>query len=131
MLEALPYQYLGAPDPVRHSVLLRVHHGYQRPEELFEETTSAAVGFIEKHADLLPLLARIRGKIRSYFGPDVPTRLAVTRTEEPTEPEQLVVHIRTAGNVDGAVDALSRFDEEWWMDADNSEDRIIVDVRPR
>lgn len=131
MLRARSHLDLGTPDPFRRHRLQSVHHGFQKPEELFEETTSDAIKLVMEHLDLLPLLAAIRARIRRYFGAETLTRLDLSRAEEPGEPRQLVVLIRPAGSARSAFDTLHRFDEEWWFEADNSEDRIMVDVRPR
>lgn len=73
--------------------------------------------FIRNQPSLLSPLLDAPSVISRYFGPNVPLALEVFRDPEAHRHRQLFALIQTSLEGDAALEALRRFDEEWWIDA--------------
>lgn len=75
------------------------------------------VAFLEKNSFLVPLLLQISSKLRDYFGALSMIALEVSIDPENGKYEELWARIQTNLEASKAVRLLTRFDEEWWLDA--------------
>ncbi len=84
--------------------------------------------YLKKHRFLIPILTEAYPVIQRYFGPDAPVRIEVS-----TDPEEgyqeLVAWIQTHLPPEKAVDALDRFDWEWWLNVSlDAKGKLCFDV---
>ena len=89
---------------------------------------SPVEALLDEHPFLIDLLPEIRGKLRDYFA-DSPVSLTVARDPDETDGEQLVVAVTTDLPPGDAINRLSEFDRDWWLDnLDRSQGRVCIDV---
>lgn len=87
--------------------------------------------FLEMNPFLAPLLEEAYTNIRKYF-PYSEIFLEVVSDPETVDEEQLVVFIAVDQNPDEASQALSRFDEDWWLVAmEQAQDKLCVTLEFR
>ena len=84
--------------------------------------------YLKKHRFLIPILTEAYPVIQRFFGPDAPVRIEVS-----TDPEEgyqeLVAWIQIDLSPEKAVDALNRFDWDWWLDRSAAADcKLCFDV---
>lgn len=76
-----------------------------------------ALTYLERRPHLIPLLLEARSMIPLYFQ-GVPVMLRLVEPPDDDSPQQLGLYILVPGdNPDEAVARLTRFDQEWWLDA--------------
>lgn len=82
------------------------------------------VSFLERNFFLTPLLLQANDKIREFFG------LSAVALEVSTDPDdssfqELWARIQTSKAPEEALSILTRFDEEWWLDASASSQNLL------
>ena len=108
----------------KDSSLLEVQREFHLKEKRVE-----VLSFLETNPFLIPLLLETYSNIQQDF----PTSAILLRVD--TEPEefdtrQLVASITTDMAPDDAVDALTRFDRRWWLQAmKRSQGKLQVTLR--
>ena len=80
--------------------------------------------FLEKHSFLTPLLLEAHQKIEEYFGPSS-VSLEVSIDPDDASYEELWALIQTSLRAAEAVRLLTKFDEEWWLDASVSSQELM------
>ena len=98
-------------DSLRTDILSRLENIY-----LFRDEAKVRV-FLEKNAFLAPLLLQANSKIRDYFTASLPIALDVSIDPENGEYKELWARILTSLPPADALTLLTRFDEEWWLQA--------------
>jgi hypothetical protein len=89
---------------------------------------SSVEALLDEHPFLIDLLPEIRGKLRDYF-PDSPVSLTVARDPDETDREQIVVAVITDLPPGDAINRLSEFDRDWWLDnLDQAQGKVCIDV---
>jgi len=87
-------------------------------QELYTLRRPAEVlGFLNAHADVLPLLLEAYPHVAQHFGPNPAVFLEVVRDPETDDGGQLVAFIRTDLDPTEALARLDRFDKCWWLEA--------------
>ena len=77
----------------------------------------------EKHSFLTPLLLEAQQKIEEYFGP---SNVALEVSIDPDDASyELWALIQTNLRAAEAVGLLTKFDEEWWLDASVSSQELM------
>ena len=84
----------------------------------------AVASFLEKHSFLTPLLLQAHEKIEEYFGPSN-VALEVSIDPDDASYEELWALIQTNLRAAEAVGLLTKFDEEWWLDASVSSQELM------
>lgn len=96
----------------------------------FREATSV-LKFLQVNRFLVPLLAEAYRHIRNFFL-QAEIFLEVVTDPEVIGEEQLVIFIAVEQNADEASQALSQFDEDWWLDAmEQVQDKLCVTLEFR
>jgi hypothetical protein len=72
--------------------------------------------FTRSHPGVVDLIEESSNEIRRIFGPDAGIVLDVPPDYEDEGVAHLYVRIVAPLEVDGALDRLDRFNEEWWWD---------------
>lgn len=112
----------GAPRP--EIVTPLENDGYEVASRSGTET------YLQAYPALIHLLHKIPAKIRTYFGEEAGLRLQVLEDPDGHPGSfDLVLHIIDRRDVEQAMEALRRFDEEWWIDiSQGAVGNLIVDV---
>lgn len=81
--------------------------------------------FLAQHQDLIGPLNAIRNKVKEYFRD---ARLYFELVCDPeTSKESVFLAIKTKMGMDEAIEALDKFDTEWWS-GNNAHSLICIDV---
>ena len=85
---------------------------------------AAVTSFLEKHSLLTPLLLQAHGKIEEFFGS---CTVVLESSVDPDDGnyEELWALIQTNLRAADAVRLLTKFDEEWWLDASVSSQELM------
>jgi hypothetical protein len=76
---------------------------------------SQVSGYLEAHREVIPVLVEAYGRIQSRFGSGTPVVLRVISEPGNRQSSELFALISTSFPVDQALEAMRRFDEEWWL----------------
>ena len=98
-------------DSLRTDILSRLESVYVLRDE------SRVRSVLGKNAFLAPLLLQTNSKIREYFGASLPIALDVSVDPEYGEYQELWARIQTHQAPADALPVLTRFDDEWWLQA--------------
>lgn len=98
---------------------------FERLEGLFVFRERARVkSFLEKNFFLTPLLLQASDRIREFFG-SAPVVLEVSTDPDDGNYQELWARIQTNSTPADALSTLTRFDEEWWLDASASSQDLL------
>jgi hypothetical protein len=78
---------------------------------------AAVTDFVREHPEVVAPLLDAVAVVPRYFGPGRRLVLEVERDREARDHTLLFALIQTDLDVDSSLEALRRFDEEWWLDA--------------
>lgn len=98
-------------DSLRTNILSRLESIYVLRDE------ARVRSFLGKNAFLAPLLLQTNSKIREYFGASLPIALEISVDPENSNYQELWARIQTHLAPAEALPVLTRFDEEWWIQA--------------
>jgi hypothetical protein len=91
---------------------------FNRLENIYVFRSVAYVkSFLEKNVFLTPLLFEANSKIRQYFGMSSTIALEVSLDPENGRHQQLWARIQTEREPADAMPLLTKFDDEWWLEA--------------
>jgi hypothetical protein len=97
-----------------------------RLESIYALREEARVrSFLEKNAFLAPLLLRANRKIRDYFDASSIIVLEVSVDPENAKFQELWARIQTHLSPADALQILTRFDEEWWVQASAASKNLL------
>jgi len=98
---------------------------FHRLESLFTFRERAKVmSFLERNFFLTPLLLQAHDKITEFFGSSR-VALEVSTDHDDGNSQELWVRIETNSAPEDALSILTRFDEEWWLDASASSQNLL------
>jgi len=104
---------------LRESVFIRL-------ENIYVFRAAAHVkSFLEKNVFLTPLLLEANGKIRKYFGMTSHIALEVSEDPENGKYEELWARIQTNLSPADALPLLTKFDDEWWLEASVDSNNLL------
>ena len=121
-----PHHRLGAIGRRRWCPLER---GLPRVDGLYDVQAPGVTGFLSTHPQVEPLLVPLYQHVTGYFGAEARASLKLSSPEEAGDPERLLVLVTASFSPRAAREALTKFDEEWWLEADTSDGLVCVDVR--
>lgn len=81
--------------------------------------------FLEKNAFLAPLLLQANRKIRDYFNASPIIALEVSVDPENGNYQELWARVQTHLSPTDALPVLTRFDEEWWLQASAASKNLL------
>ncbi len=90
----------------------------------FEEVSQ----FLATNSHLVELLRKAYPQIVRLFGAQAIINLEVVSDPEGRDLPELFALIQSPASAASALDKLNQFDEEWWLVAAASEDRLHFDV---
>ena len=108
-------------DSLRTDILSRLESVYLVRDE------GRVRSFLEKNAFLAPLLLRASSKIRDYFSAST-VALEVSLDPENGKYQELWARIQTHLSPTDALPILTRFDEEWWLQA-SAASRNLLNIK--
>lgn len=81
--------------------------------------------FLEKHVFLTPLLLEASTKIKEYFRPSANLALEVPVDPEDGKYQELWIRIQTDVAPADALPLLTKFDDEWWLEASANSKNLL------
>lgn len=129
------YKAIGRPYEVESATLLGPSQDAQwqslrnnvfyRLEALYTFRERVKVkSFLERNFFLTPLLLQASDRIREFFGSST-VALEVSTDPDDGNYQELWARIQTNGAPADALSALTRFDDEWWLDASASSQNLL------
>lgn len=129
------YKAIGRTHEVESGALLRPsedaqwrslrNNVFHRLESRFTFRERAKVmSFLERNFFLTPLLLQANDKIREFFGPSG-VALEVSTDPDDGNFQELWARIETNSAPEEALSILTRFDDEWWLDASASSQNLL------
>jgi hypothetical protein len=129
------YKAIGRPYEVESATLLGPsqdaqwqslrNNVFHRLEGLYTFRERAKVkSFLERNSFLTPLLLQANDKIREFFGSST-VALEVSTDPDDGNYQELWARIQTNSAPADALSALTRFDDEWWLDASASSQNLL------
>lgn len=102
---------------------VEVEKSLERVKALFPAETDGVQEFLRKHPALIAVLLDAYPHLARIFGTPHLT-LNVVRDSEGEGEDELFAYITTTEPVDEALAKLDQFDEEWFLDQDQTEGRL-------
>jgi hypothetical protein len=104
---------------LRSDILLRLEANYSL------RVGGGVRSFLERHSFLVPLLLQTSAKIREFFGSSSKIVLEVSLDPDDGTYRELWARVQTRLAPSDALSALTRFDEEWWLEASASSNNLL------
>ena len=86
-------------------------------EEIYQFTATEVARFLTQNSILVGLLNEAVPKLREHFGADARVQLEIFRDPDNGADAEVFARISTDRPSEDALDALERFDEDWWFEA--------------
>lgn len=96
-------------------------------DSLFKVSGAEVYRYVQKHAQLFPMLLKSRAEIYWTFGPRTAVLLRIEHDPEDEYQERLLVAIQTSLSAACAVSLIDTIDDRWWLSV-NPEMRSLMKI---